>query len=63
VDEGELAAHAARMSAKYVGLGPDMAAMPGATRQNYESNTRVIVKVTPERVRTWDFRKLRLPGR
>jgi PPOX class probable F420-dependent enzyme len=48
----------AQMDQKYADLRAGTSKMPDATRKHYD-NPRVLFRVVPEKVKTWDNRKLR----
>lgn len=58
----ELAWLAEEMAQKYAGFRPDPAALPAGTQRQSASAPRATFKLIPERMKTWDFSKLRLPG-
>jgi PPOX class probable F420-dependent enzyme len=49
------------LTAKYAQFRTDRSAMPDATREHYEADTRAVIEIVPdERVLTWDNARLRL---
>lgn len=56
--EEELAWFAEAMAAKYAQQRPRQTALPTATKQHYD-NPRAVIKIVPEKVRTWDNSKIR----
>ena len=57
-DPEELAWFNQQMDAKYAAYRPQMRSMPAATQRHYD-NPRVVFKVVPEKIKTWDNSKLR----
>jgi len=49
----------AQLDQKYAALRPAAAKMPDVARKHYD-NPRVVFRVVPQKIKTWDNRKLRL---
>lgn len=58
-DPAEIAWFEQEMAKKYGGLKADQTKVPDATKKHYD-NPSIYFKVVPEKVKTWDNRKIRL---